>query len=40
MNSDSDGSDEFDRWEQQYERDEREIVPGYEAVQSRLLYDM
>ena len=39
---DSDTDDEFDRWERQYEyeRDEREIMPGYEAVQSRLRLSM
>ena len=38
MDSDSDSSDEFDRWERHWERerDDQEIMPGYEAAQSRL----
>ena len=41
MDSDSD-SDEFDRWERQYERerDDREFMPGHEAAQSRLRLSM
>ena len=42
MDSDSESSDEFDRWEREWERkrDKQEFMPGYEAAQSRLRLTM
>ena len=37
-----DSDDEFDQWEQQWERerDDQEFMPGYEEAQSRLRLSM
>ena len=42
MDSDSESSDEFDRWGREWERkrDEQEFMPGHEAAQSRLRLSM